>query len=220
MKQKKSSNLDPAEITFFEQIQFLINVDPINLPNRLTTLCGVDSAYSEEENRVFSTAVSFVDGLHSETATYEGMFSLPYVSGLFYLHEGPFAVAAVRKLQNKPELVCFDAHGIAHPRGKGLAMIGGMLLGIPSIGIAKTALVGDRVPYKQGLDKLRFKDNDVGFVTLSESEKFWSQGYSVTLAELERIISMHCKTVLKALELAHNISRESISNSAKKSNEN
>ena len=100
--------------------------------------------------RVVATAVVFRDCLVNETSTYEEKFTFPYISGSFFLLEGPFVVAAVKKLENRPDLVCFDAHGLAHPRSKGLAAICGMVLGIPSIGIAKSALIGKKLHYKIG----------------------------------------------------------------------
>jgi deoxyribonuclease V len=66
----------------------------------------------------------------------------PYVPGLLSFRELPVLAAAWAQLEQKPDLVIFDGQGIAHPRRLGLACHGGLLFGVPSIGCAKSLLVG------------------------------------------------------------------------------
>ncbi len=66
----------------------------------------------------------------------------PYVPGLLAFREGPAVLEAWGRLRSEPDLVIFDAHGIAHPRGMGLASHLGIWLGRPSIGVAKSRLYG------------------------------------------------------------------------------
>lgn len=68
--------------------------------------------------------------------------NFPYVPGLLSFREGPAVLAAWDRLASEPDLVMFDAHGIAHPRGVGLASHLGLWLGRPSIGVAKSRLYG------------------------------------------------------------------------------
>ena len=67
----------------------------------------------------------------------------PYIPGYLSFREGPVVLEAFRKLRKTPDLVVFDAQGIAHPRGLGLASHLGVILDIPSIGCAKSRLVGE-----------------------------------------------------------------------------
>jgi deoxyribonuclease V len=71
----------------------------------------------------------------------------PYVPGLLSFRELPVLAAAWRKLAQAPDLVVFDGQGIAHPRRLGLACHGGLLFGVPSIGCAKSLLVGPMGPW-------------------------------------------------------------------------
>jgi deoxyribonuclease V len=66
----------------------------------------------------------------------------PYVPGLLSFRELPVLAEAWARLEQKPQLVIFDGQGTAHPRRLGLACHGGLLFGVPSIGCAKSLLVG------------------------------------------------------------------------------
>jgi deoxyribonuclease V len=138
-----------------------------------------------------------------EESAYEGNCSLPYVSGLFYLREGPFVVEAVRRLKVRPQLVCFDAHGAAHPRSAGLATVCGTVLGIPSVGVAKSLLVG-RVTSGEGkLPKIMHDGKSVGFAVKTDgATRYWSAGYSVSLAELKSLIRRYASVCLLAMREA------------------
>jgi deoxyribonuclease V len=71
----------------------------------------------------------------------------PYVPGLLSFREIPALLAAFDKLQTRPDLILCDGQGVAHPRRCGLASHIGLACGIPSIGVAKTRLIGEhRVP--------------------------------------------------------------------------
>jgi deoxyribonuclease V len=70
----------------------------------------------------------------------------PYVPGLLSFRELPVLAAAWERLAQPPELLVFDGQGIAHPRRMGLACHGGLLFGVPSIGCAKSLLVGTYGP--------------------------------------------------------------------------
>ena len=66
----------------------------------------------------------------------------PYVPGLLSFREIPAVLAAVERLNVRPDLLLCDGQGIAHPRRFGIASHLGLLLDIPAIGVAKTRLIG------------------------------------------------------------------------------
>jgi deoxyribonuclease V len=106
-------------------------------------IAGVDAAFSG--NRVFAAACLFsfpsLELVEEAFASMETRF--PYVPGYLTFREGPAIVEAVLSLKQKPDLILVDGQGIAHPRGVGIASHIGVLLGIPTIGCAKSRLVGE-----------------------------------------------------------------------------
>jgi deoxyribonuclease V len=207
--------IDAAEESFFSKISALLASRSQNRSSSSSSvpnlICGCDAAYLEDNKRVLAAAVLLSRGKVIETSSYLGHYTFPYVPGLFYLHEGPFVVAAVRKLRTKPELVCFDAHGRSHPQRAGLATICGLVLDLQSIGVAKSPLFGKESPYKNRIAKVSHNGETLGFVTskeLGEARRFWSPGFSMSASHLERIVEKRSEECLRGLREAHNLAGE------------
>jgi len=72
--------------------------------------------------------------------------TFPYVPGFLSFRELPAIAAAWERLDLRPDVLVFDGQGTAHPRRFGVACHGGLLLDVPSIGCAKSLLVGTHGP--------------------------------------------------------------------------
>jgi deoxyribonuclease V len=113
--------------------------------------------------------------------------SFPYVPGLFSFRELPPLLNAFEKLTIKPDLIVCDGHGIAHPRRFGLACHLGVTLNLPSIGCAKTKLIGDFLPVEQTrsqMSDLLINEDVVGKVLRTQHNVkpvFVSIGHKISL---------------------------------------
>ncbi len=111
-------------------------------------VAGVDVGF-EEKGAVTRAAVAVLDfpRLTSvEKAIARRPTCFPYVPGLLSFRELPAVLAAMERLETLPDLLLCDGQGIAHPRRLGIAAHLGVLLDLPSIGVAKSRLIGDHAP--------------------------------------------------------------------------
>jgi len=107
-------------------------------------VAGVDISYHSSKQEGWAGIVVFQ---YPSLAILEqhharGRVKFPYVPGFLSFREGPITLKAFRGLSHTPDLLLFDGQGIAHPRGCGLASHLGVLLDIPSVGVAKSRLLG------------------------------------------------------------------------------
>lgn len=68
--------------------------------------------------------------------------SMPYIPGYLAFREGPLMLELYYKLENDPDVLMVDGHGVAHPVGCGIACYIGVELHKPTIGVAKSLLLG------------------------------------------------------------------------------
>lgn len=160
------------------------------LPGIIRTIAGTDISYTKRSDLLFAVAV--VLDYPSMTVIEEAFaveeVHFPYIPGLLSFREGPPLIAAFEKLKRRPDVVMLDGQGIAHPRGLGLASHMGLFLDIPTIGCAKTRLVGlfDEPPLEAGsMSELHYEGMVVGAVLRTKKNVkpvFVSQGHRVGLA--------------------------------------
>jgi deoxyribonuclease V len=125
-----------------ESLRGRLRIEPLARGPRL--VAGADVAYSRATHRMYAAVV--VVALPSleavETAEAASPARFPYIPGLFTFREVPPLLGAFERLRSRPDALLFDGHGLAHPRRFGLACHAGLLLGTPSLGCAKSRLVG------------------------------------------------------------------------------
>lgn len=113
-------------------------------PRRVRLVAGADVSFEEEGDVVAGVVLlSFPSLQVVEESTVRRRARFPYVPGLLSFREAPPLLAAFARLGGLPDLVVFDGQGTAHPRRFGLACHMGLLLGVPTVGCAKSLLVGE-----------------------------------------------------------------------------
>ena len=110
----------------------------------LRTIAGFDVGFEDGGATTRAAAVlldagtlQVIDAQVARIAT-----SMAYVPGLLSFRALPALLQALDTLPRRPDLAFVDGHGIAHPRGLGIAAHFGVATGLPSVGVAKKILVG------------------------------------------------------------------------------
>jgi deoxyribonuclease V len=121
----------------------------------------------------------------------------PYIPGLLSFREGPVILKALEKVKDA-DLLFFDGHGIAHPRGIGIASHIGLFLDRPTIGVAKRLLYGETAtpgPERGESTPILSKNgNTIGFSLRTRAGKnpvFVSPGTGLSV---EQALAMTIKT--------------------------
>lgn len=122
------------------RIRKLLRHEPVKEVN---LVAGVDLSFSTPKSGNAVVVVMDLKTLQMVEYVKESCpIAFPYIPGLLAFREGPVFLKAWEKLRSKPDVVMFDGQGIAHPRRMGIAAHMGVILQIPTIGVAKSHLYG------------------------------------------------------------------------------
>jgi deoxyinosine 3'endonuclease (endonuclease V) len=87
----------------------------------------------------------------------------------------------------------------------------GIVLRVPSIGIAKSKLVGTLGKSENGMEPLIHEGRTVGYAArFGSSLRYWSPGYSVNLSELRAVLGRYGHICLNALAESHRLARREV----------
>lgn len=157
-------------------------------------VAGVDAAFSGDKI-ICAACLYRLPGLGLvEQAHAVREVTFPYIPGLLSFREGPAIIDALKNLLIRPDVIIFDGQGIAHPKGAGIASYVGVALDIPTVGCAKSRLIGTyREPGKKrgGFTELLHEGKVVGAVVRTQDEVrplFVSPGHRVTLEDSIRLV--------------------------------
>jgi len=181
----------------------------ITIQNKLATLvvrekttgafrlaAGVDGAFTSDKRFCIGGVVLW--NIIKQTVLEQHIAVLPqrfrYIPGLLSFREAPAVIGALRKLTLTPDVLICDGQGIAHQRGFGIACHLGVLTGLPSVGCAKSRLVGRyREPGadRGAISPLIQKNQRVGSVVRTRTHikpVYVSVGHKLDLEAAERLI--------------------------------
>ncbi len=208
------------------QVELAGRVEFVPLAKEPEIIAGLDCAFSGDGKRTFAALVVLkVTGLRTrqvgqperfefeqiETATAQQETRFPYIPGLLSFREAPVCLEVVAKLRGQPDLFMIDGQGVAHPRRLGLASHLGLFLDKPTVGCAKSRLIGkyeEPGSERGAYSLLRDGDETIGAVVRTRSRVkpvFVSVGHKCTLEDAIRI-TLACTTRYRIPEptrLAH-----------------
>jgi deoxyribonuclease V len=165
--------------------------------NAVRKVAGIDTAYRRGVACAAVVVLQFEDLETIEYKTAARPVAFPYVPGLLSFREGPVILAALNKLKSTPDLLIFDGQGVAHPRRFGIASHIGLLVDIPSIGCAKSKLLGHcEQPGEEcgSFSYLTYHDETIGAVVRTRRKVkpvYISIGHRVNLRESIKFV-LHC----------------------------
>lgn len=193
-------DVTPAEATRIqgEMVQRLDLTPPPGLEVRC--VAGADVSFARDEKTVYAAvvAMAYPSLTLCEVRTAAMPATFPYVPGLLVFREGPALVQALAALEVEPDVVMFDGHGIAHPRGLGIAAHLGLLLDKPTIGVAKSVLVGtftEPAPARGATSLLTHNGVVVGAAVRTRTgvrPVFVSPGHRMDLSTAIRLVLTTC----------------------------
>ncbi len=197
------------------QAELAGRVRPWGRLNGARLAAGVDVSYPRNGGAArAAVALLALPGLELvDSAVVRMRVEFPYISGYLSFREVPPALAALAALELKPDVLVCDGQGLAHPRGLGLACHLGLAAGLPSVGVAKSRLVGDYAepgPRRGDWSPLRHRGRVVGVVLRTRDgvrPLFVSPGHRVGLkAAVELTLSLHAGFRLpQTTRLAHRL---------------
>lgn len=153
-------------------------------------VAGVDMGFEADGtiSRAAVAVLSFPDLEVIETSLAHRPTTFPYIPGFLSFREIPAVLDALEKIKTTPDLILCDGQGIAHPRRFGIASHLGVIVDIPTIGVAKSLLIGkhEELPETRGnWRSLIHKGEIIGAVLRSRTgvkPLYVSSGHRISLA--------------------------------------
>jgi deoxyribonuclease V len=160
---------------------------------------GVDAAFFDDKIVAVAVVYRFPELTYLTSSYVIDTVHFDYVPGFLSFREGPAMVKALEKLSPEPDIILFDGQGIAHPLNMGIATHLGVLLDIPTIGVAKSRLVGtyqEPGQEKGQSNPLIFHNMTIGAVLRTRKNVkpvFVSPGHKIDSTDSVRIV-LQCTT--------------------------
>lgn len=185
-----------------------------SLSREVRYVAGVDIAYTQKKS-IGAVALMELDSLSLiEFHTVCTKTKFPYISTLLSFREVPPAASVMEALELQPDVVIADGHGIMHPYRFGFACHLGLILGKPTIGVAKRPLIGEVGQLNdQNWAPVMDRDDVVGVAMIAaEGIKpiYISIGHMISLGKAIEVIK-RCSSahrIPKPLSLAHSIAKK------------
>ncbi|NJO29763.1 MAG: deoxyribonuclease V [Richelia sp. SL_2_1] len=189
IKQRHDWNLTTSEAKIIqEELQKeVLTEDKFTEPVKY--VAGVDMGF--EANGTISRAavavLSFPDLQLQEQSIARRNTTFPYIPGFLSFREIPAVLDALEQINTIPDIILCDGQGIAHPRRLGIASHLGVIIDMPTIGVAKSLLIGKHqevAQIKGSWQPLIHKNETIGAVLRTRANVkpvYVSSGHRISL---------------------------------------
>lgn len=204
MKTMHAWDVSPEEAVIIQQkLRSEVQIKPLVIGDggtrkEIQFIAGCDISYHRFSEVLYAAVVvlAMPDLVVVESRSAASKTTFPYIPGLLSFRETPAVLKAWNKLHTKPDVLLVDGHGLAHPRRFGIACHLGLWLDVPTIGCAKSLLIGTFKELSRTAGshtELLDKGEVIGQVVRTRKDVnpiFVSVGHRVTLDDAIRIVSM------------------------------
>ncbi|MCX8588591.1 deoxyribonuclease V [Gilliamella sp. B3804] len=189
-------NLEQLKLTQQQLAEQVNLTDDFN--SSITLIGGTDVGF-EDEGKTTRAAIVILtypdfDVVEYHVARLKTEF--PYIPGYLSFREYPALLSAWEQVEHKPDLLLVDGQGVAHPRRLGIASHLGLLLDMPTIGVAKKRLCGHYNPLPKvagQVTPLTDKQQQIGWVLQSKNNcnpLFISSGHRISQASALKWVNL------------------------------
>jgi deoxyribonuclease V len=191
----------PKDLTQAKEIQreIIKKISIVPLKKKICYIAGVDAAFFDASIVAVASLFSYPDLVSIEDSRAIEKVEFPYIPGFLTFREGRSIIHALRRLNRMPDLILVDGQGIAHPRGVGIASHLGVVLATPTIGCAKSRLIGEYDEpgqHRGDWSSLRLDDKTIGAVLRTRANVkpvFVSPGHMINLSDSIGIVMNCCR---------------------------
>jgi len=148
------------------------------------SIAGIDVAYTKANNKLIACAAYVIMDYNSMEIIEKGWIydrvKIPYIPTYLAYTELPLVEKLWNKMKEKPTIIMLDGHGIMHPYRLGLASHVGVVLDVPTIGVAKSPLYGN---FKEEGNYFLENGREIGYKLTSSAKKpvYISPGHLISL---------------------------------------
>ncbi|NYB52074.1 MAG: endonuclease V [Methanobacteriaceae archaeon] len=186
--------------------------------SKLELVAGADVSFSMDNQAVTAAVVLELEDLEVvERKTLDLQLFFPYIPGFLGVREADPVISVVKTLDHDFDVLMVNGHGIMHPAGFGLASHVGVLLDVPTLGVAKSLTAGryikkatQRHHAHQELQLIGYDERMVGAFFMG---KYVSVGHKISL---ETALDVTMRTSIfktpEPLRQAHILATETFKN--------
>lgn len=181
-----------------EQEKIAQKIKLVDILEEVKIIGACDVAFSSTDGYACFATFIYPELNLLEEVIIKDKIDFPYLPEFLSYRELKFIIKAYQKIKKKPDIILVDGQGVLHPRKAGLATHLGVMINKPTIGVAKSLLIGE---IKDRLKENRFSylpiflnNEAVGYVLRSREKTkpiYISPGNLITKERALKIV-IHC----------------------------